>query len=122
MATSDEARLARLEALYEGMDRLVQTFGPTAGQLIQTEARVDELGRDLNDFKDWLGDVETRMRDELRATEQRQAERTSDLKKSLDALSQQLTQGLTARIGARATLTVGAIAAAAAILSALLPR
>lgn len=125
--SSDEARLeqvaelrvavARLEQAYRDINRIVDTFGPTAGQLIKTEANVDQIVEDLDDLKQWIAEVERRLREDLTAADRRQSENAARIETACSSLGQQLTAGLTARINARALITVAAISAAATILA-----
>jgi methylthioribose-1-phosphate isomerase len=119
---SDETRIARLEEQMRAVGRTVDTFGPTAGQLVQTQAEVMNVAKELGEFKIWLREVEARLRQEIRDEAERRSKDTDRIEKSNAALVNQLQAGLTARIGARAMVTVGAFSAAAGIIAALISK
>lgn len=107
----------------------VRALGPVGGQVIRAEARLAGLVEEVDNFKGWIGDVETRLRADLnreredrQAAEQRQKEYTERVERACGALGTRLDAGLTARLSFRAMIAVGALAAAATIIAALIAQ
>lgn len=107
-APTPEARLARVEAELDGVQRLVETFGPVARQALETDLRTQELTRTLGDFRGWLEDVEERL-----------SRRIGELSTEVGAIRRDLTTRDENRAKSRTTIIVAAIGATATIIATL---
>lgn len=117
MPETPAERLARLEATVAAHGRDLDRLGPVAGEQIRTTADVAVMEKELEDFKRWVAEVETRLRNELGAAEKRQSENTTRIEKACAAAVARFDAGVTAKVNARALITVAAISAVATILA-----
>lgn len=118
MPDSIESRMARVEAEMSAAQRAVDIFGPTAGQVIELEVEMRNARRELDDFRGWLGDVETRVSEQISGVAKSVENLRADFRKYDEARADARTRIALAVIAGSFTVLAAIVAATAAIMTA----